>query len=137
MKDIRLLFLILAAVIGMGIMSDNIKADTGHEGASRREMGSYAETRLVTLSSSTGTNLFGASVSRPDGMCFNNTSGTIWIGTTTATATAVPHSNMRMGFPLLSSSTFRLDGSFTGTIAGTCDAGVLSCTLRCVDGLVR
>lgn len=112
------------------------RADTGHEGATRQEIGSYGATGVVTGSSITGTAFADATVKRPDGAYFNNTASTIWVGTTTATF-QTGHSNITLGFPVLSSSTFGLGGSFTGTWAFTCDVGVAACEIRKLEGLVR
>ena len=136
----RLLILVLggALVVALAaIFQEPAKADTGSEGATRIERGSYAAMRKVAVSSTTGTALWSASRKRPDGLCYNNSSTTIWVGTVTATMNGKLHSNITEGFPLLSSSTFRLDGSFTGALAATCDVEVTACELRCLDGLVQ
>ena len=139
-KDTGTLMLMVLAglvVITLAAFQEPAKADTGHEGATRVERGSYGSMRKVAVSSTTGTNIWTASVKRPDGLCFNNTASTIWIGTVTATVNGALHSNIVEGFPLLSSATFRLDGSFTGTLAATCEVGTAACELRCLDGLVQ
>lgn len=112
-------------------------ADTGREGATRKEIGSYMDIASVNGSSVAGTALFAASVSRPDGAYFNNTASVIWLGTTTATQDGVVHSNIANGFPVLSSATFSLDGSMSGTLSFTCNAGIATCNIRRLEGLVR
>lgn len=127
--------LILVAILAL-FCGSIAGADTGHEGATRVEIGSYIETAVVAGTSVTGTAFITASVKRPDGVYFNNTSTTIWIGTTTATA-QTNHSNTTIGFPVLSSATFRLSGSMTGTLAFTCSNGTGACEIRRLEGLVR
>ena len=112
-------------------------ADTGHEGATRKESGSYGDTRKVSGSSTTGTAFFSPTVKRADGTCFNNTSSTVWVSTDSTTQHNVVHSNIGFGFPVLSSSTFPLDGNFTGELDMTCDIGIAACEFRCVDGKVQ
>jgi len=114
-----------------------VLADTGHEGAVRTERGSYADTFKVTGSSTTGTNIFSVKTKRADGTCFNNTSSTVWVSTNATTQHNTTHSNITFGIPVLSSSTFPLDGNFTGSLAMTCDIGVASCEFRCLEGLVQ
>ena len=137
MRDIKLLFLVIVSVICLGLLSDGINADTGSEGAVRKEQGSYASMNILTLSSFTGTTVIAASTLRPDAILFNNTGSTIWIGTVTATVSGVTHSNVIAGIPVLASATLRLDGSFTGALGGNCNAGVATCEIRVLEGLVR
>jgi hypothetical protein len=119
------------------IFINTAKADTGWQSATRKALGSYINVRLVTLSSTTGTALFDATHLRPDGMCRVNDANTVWIGTVAATVNSEEHYNIVNGFPILSSETFKLNGSMTGAIYGTCGTGVSSCELRCIDGLSR
>lgn len=112
-------------------------ADTGHEGAIRTERGSYADTRKVTGSSVTGTAFYTGTVKRADGTCWNNSSSTIWVSTNNTTQHNTTHSNINFGVPVLSSSTFPLDGCYSGELDMTCDVGIASCELRCIDALVR
>lgn len=130
--------IILALAAGLMVMAGlrEPKADTGWDQAVRREVGRYAETAHVAGSSVAGTAFFSASKNRPDGVYFNNTASTIWIGTTTATRNNQHHDNIIIGFPVLSSSSFRLDGSFSGTLAFTCDYDVAVCHVRKLEGLV-
>lgn len=107
-------------------------ADTGFEAATRREVGSYVESRTVSVSSSAATALLTWNVKRPDSTCFNNSAYTVWLG---SAATGTTLSNI--GFPVLSSATFRLE-SMTGSVYGLADnAAGGSIDVRCFDGLVR
>ena len=137
MKLTRFLGLSGAFAALVGLMSSIGKADSGREAAARTERGSYIETRSVDVSSTTGTALFAASVLRPDGLCRNNSASTVWVGTTSATTNNAIHSNILIGFPVLSSETFKLDGQMTGVVYGTSGQGLGTLNLRCVDGLVR
>lgn len=113
-----------------------IKADTGHEGALRLEAGRFGATAVVTGSSTTGTSFVDPRVTRPAGVYLNNTSFEIWIGTTSATQNNTTHSNIGIGFPLLSSATFNL-GSFTGNWYFTCAPGQTSCEVRALEGRMK
>ena len=136
---IRFSALFLSFMVSLMCLTESRKAfsDTGHEGATRIERGSYPEMRVVSLSSVTGTNIFPTSTKRPDSICKNYGSTIIFIGTNTATTHGSTHANIVSGFPIESSATFKLDGSFTGYFSATCDQGVSSCQMRCLDGLVR
>lgn len=112
-------------------------ADTGAEGATRIERGSYGDVRKVSVSSVAGTALWDASVKRPDSLCKNYSGSTLFIGTVTTTQDNTVHSNILNGFPVAASDTFKLDGSFTGVLYGTADVEVASIDVRCLDGLVR
>ena len=118
----------------LGILPSS--ADTGHEGATRIERGSYMETAVVTGSSITGTAFINSSVKRPDGAYFNNTASVIWLSTVTATHQTA-HEAFRIGFPIASSATFSLDGSMTGTMAFTCNQTVATCEVRRIEGKVQ
>ena len=110
-----------------------VYADTGTEGAQRIEVGSYAETRVILVSSSAATEITnGASVKRPDQTCRNNSAYTLWIGSNT-TGTDLS----RVGFPVISSETFKL-GALTGQVYGLADSAAAgTVNVRCWDGLVR
>lgn len=114
-----------------------LQADTGWEGATRREIGTSAAVRSVNVTSTTGTALWSASTKRPDGVLFNNSASTIWIGTDSASYFAVEHPNITNGFPVLASSTFRLDGSYTGILYGTSGVGLGTLNTRIIDGQVQ
>lgn len=126
---------IVAFIIGSCFYLD-VRADTGVGGATRIERGTSLDARNVSPSSTTGTTLFSASIVRPDGMCFNNTSTIVWIGTVSATIDRQTHTNILQGAPILASSTFKLDGQLTGAVYATCDVGVAACNMRCLDGKV-
>ena len=119
------------------ISSSYARADTGHEGAQRKEIGSYLGVRRVTGSSVAGTEFFAASIKRPDGSCLNNTATTVWIGTVSATQHLTLHSNIVNGYPVTSTQPWKLDGSFTGNMYFTCSEGIATCEFRCADGLVQ
>lgn len=127
-------FIGLVAMIGL---LGRVEADTGHEGATRKEVGSYVDPSKITGSSVAGTAIFSATVKRPDGTAFNNTGSTVWIGSVTETLNGQVHTNILNGFPVLSSATFPLDGSMTGVLYVTCDAGVSTCEMRVIEGKVR
>ena len=113
------------------------QAQQAYQKAQRIERGRYGGTYLVSGSSVAGTALISPNVMRPDGLCRNNGSTTIWIGTVTATQHNTIHDNVRTGIFLKSSDTFTLDGSFTGEWDMTCDTGVSACEMRCAEGLTR
>ena len=58
---------------------------------------------------------------------FNNTAFTLWVGTNTTTLQGT-------GFPILSSTTYTTDGTFTGTLYGSLDvlAGAGIKTIRTI-----
>lgn len=123
--------------VALSLMASMSFADTGFEGAIRKEIGRFVATAVVTGSSTTGTAFVSAKFTRPDGMYFNNTSSTIWLGTTTATVNGAVHTNIAIGFPVLSSATFVLQGSMTGAVNFTCNSGVGSCEVRAFEGLMK
>ncbi len=100
------------------------------------DRGTYIKTAVVVGSSVTGTALIAINPLRMDGKYFNNTATAIWIGTTTATIQA-NHSNITMGFPVLSSATFILDGIMSGAASFTCTSGIATCEVRSYEGLNR
>ena len=128
--------MLVALVCALGQIA-TLRADTGHEGAIRKEEGSYAAVRSVNVTSTTGTELWAVSVKRPDGVLINNSAFLIWIGTVSGTYNGVEHPNITNGFPVLSSSTFRLDGSYTGVLYGTSGSGQGTVNARILDGQVR
>ena len=129
------LTVILTGLCFIALCVIQVIADTGHEGATRKEIGSFITVRKVTISSTTGTELWGASVSRPDSFCFNNSTGTIFVSSNSFAMHGETHTNVMEGMPVLSSTTIALDGSMTGAAYATCgDMGV--CFMRCLDGQV-
>lgn len=128
---------ILVVALMLGALALRVDADPGWEGATRKEVGTYIETAVVSGSSFTGTAFISATKSRPDGVYFNNTASTVWIGTTSATQNMTAHDNVKIGFPVLSSATFRLDGSMTGDLYFTCGPTISACEMRKLEGKVR
>lgn len=107
----------------------------------RKAIGNSMTVASVNVTSFTGTALWSAAANRPDGVLFNNSAFTIWIGTDSnaynSIGTASPqHPNITNGFPVLASSTFRLDGSYTGTMYGTADVGAATLNIRILNGQV-
>ena len=136
-KNIERLVKAIFAVCLIGLTGSLLMADTGREGATRIERGSYIETRSVDVSSTTGTALMAASTLRADSICRNNSASTVWIGTTSTTIENAIHSNISLGFPVMSSETFKLDGQMTGVVYATSGQNLGTLNLRCIDGLVR
>lgn len=130
MRKIGLILLTLLA------LHPRAQAETGHEGAIRQEAGRFGATAVVTGSSVTGTAFVDARVTRPGGVYFNNTASTVWIGTTSATVNGAIHTNINIGFPLLSSSTISM-ASFTGTWYFTCNGGTSTCEMRELEGRIK
>lgn len=122
--------LIWCLAAALGLFVEYGMADTGFEGATRIEKGSYSQTRSITMANNAPTVIAAASVKRPDILCFNNSAYTLWLSTGAAGTTAV-----NMGVPVLSSATFNL-GAFTGPVSGTLDASGVG-DVRCWDGLVQ
>lgn len=127
-------WLAVASVIGVSW------ADTGHEGATRVEQGSYGAMYRYSGSSIAGTAFINPTTKRPDGVCRNNTGTEVWVGTVSATqrgSASFLHDNINFGQFVKASETFTLGGSFTGAWYFTCAPGVASCEMRCTEGLVR
>lgn len=137
MKENKLIAFIAAIFIGLLIFGET-HGDTGWEGATRKECGQKSETYQVTGTSYTGTAVFAASIKRPDGAIFNNTSSTVWVGSVTATSVGTTiHNNIARGFPILSSATYSMGGNYTGgDLSVTCDKGVSTCEIRTHECLV-
>lgn len=108
-----------------------------HDARVALDRGSYIETSSVTGSSTTGTSFISPDSKRMDGLLFNNTSSTVWIGTTTTTIDGVQHSNITLGIPVLSSSSFKLDGMMSAVLYFTCNVGVSTCNVRVIEGKIR
>ena len=129
-------------IVGLAFVANDrlALADTGHEGATRKEIGSYPEMYKYTGSSVAGTAYFSATTKRPDGFCYNNTGTDVWVGSVTATqrgSASFLHDNINVGFPWKSSTTWSLEGSFTGAWYFTCAPTVSTCEVRCLEGKVR
>lgn len=141
-KRLGLVGLMGAFIIGLAFIANGrpAMADTGHEGATRIEQGSYGEMYRYTGSSIAGTAFISATVKRPDGACRNNTGTEVWIGTVSATqrgSASFLHDNINFGTFLKASETFTLGGSFTGAWYFTCAPGVSTCEMRCSEGKVQ
>lgn len=122
------------AVFATACYINFVSADTGHEGATRIERGSYVQTRVVSISSFTATEFIPASVKRPDSICKNVSAYTIHIG---SAATGVILRDI--GLPIGASEYFKIDGSLTGPVHALGADGVAATAVqvRCLDGLVR
>lgn len=128
------LYAILAGLIILAGNRTPSQADTGWDESTRKEVGRFIETGRVYGSSVAGTAFMSATQRRPDGSYFNNSASTIWIGTTTATRDNQHHDNILIGYPILSSAPFNLDGQMSGTLAFTCDREVAKCEIRLLEG---
>ncbi len=125
MKKFLLAGLFLIAAVSV----DLLHSETGWENSVRPAVGGSVQTRVVSVSSSAATTILPADVFRPDATCFNNSAFTLWIGSAAATTTL-----STVGFPILSSATFRL-GSMTGVVSGLADAAAGGAIdVRCFDG---
>lgn len=128
MKKILFLFSII------GMLAVLAFADTGHESATRIERGSYIQSRSITLTTFTATEFIPASVKRPDSLCKNYSSYTVFIGSATTPATYL----VTIGLPVGASEYFTLDGSMTGSISAIAEeAAGATAKIKCLDGLVR
>lgn len=84
-----------------------------------RQAGQKVESFKVTLTTSTAVDIMSSldvtgNVWLVNVDIFNNSAFTVWLGTNTT-------SLRDTGFPLLSSTTYTLDGQYTGTLYGTMD----------------
>jgi hypothetical protein len=126
----KILFMVFA--VGFtALFASFILADTGREGATRIERGSYPESRVVTIVDSAATLFMPPSVSRPDSLCKNFSSYTVYIGSNAAGTSLAD-----IGLPVGASEYFRLDGSFTGSMYAIAEAGATNVKMRCLDTLV-
>lgn len=121
------ILLILFLVAGFGYIAHG---DTGFEGASRVEAGSYLNTTQVTVSGTVTTQIVAANLKRPDMTCRNNSAFTLWVGSNTANSDLY-----RIGFPVISSETFNT-GAFIGGVFGQGDNSN-AVDVRCWQGLVQ
>ena len=112
-------------------------ARADHDNTSAIDKGTYIDIARVSGSSTAGTAFPSNSAKMMDGIYFNNTANTIWIGTTTASQHMVQHSNITNGFPVLSSATFSFNGKFTGAAWFTCGVGIATCEVRRLEGFNR
>lgn len=84
--------------------------------AGSRNAGNYVETYSTTVSTSAATLIVtsASAIKSANIDIFNNSAYTIWVGTNTTTL-------MTTGFPILSSKTYTVDGTYTGDIYGLAD----------------
>lgn len=102
-------FLILLASVA------SARADFPDSGVVRRA-GAALETSNVSCSSFTATQIFVADPWDANADIMNNSAFTLWIGSNTNTL-------FFTGFPILASTTYTLDGRFTGSIYGMVESG--------------
>ena len=112
-------------------------AGADHDNTAASDKGTYIQVAKVSGSSTAGTAFFSANIGRMDGLVFNNTATTVFIGTVTASEHGSTHSNILNGTPILSSSSFSLGGLMSGPIYFTCSSTVASCEVRTLEGLNR
>lgn len=129
MKKIILTFM---AVVVAGIFAGITVADTGYEGATRIERGSYVQSRAVAISSSSATLFLPPSKSRPDSLCKNYSAYTVFIGSNVAGTYLAT-----IGLPVGASEYFKLDGSMTGPVYALGEGGSSGVEIRCLDGMVQ
>jgi len=90
--------------------------------------------RVVSPSSFTPAALWSASFTRPDSMCRNNSSFTIWVGSTSGQQLGVEHSNVSLGFPVKTSETVTMGGSNSGgDTYAVSNPGSGTADIRCWD----
>lgn len=82
-----------------------------------KNAGNYVETRSVTVTTYTATEVIDDAVAIKSSLIdvFVNNAFSLWIGSNTTTLSTT-------GFPVLSSKTYTTDGAFTGSLYGTADA---------------
>ena len=129
MNRIRLAGLFMFFIVAVMLSASGGFSETGFENATRVSVGEYNNTTNVTAAASATTLIFAASNIRPDATCRNNSAYVLWIGSNT-----VDNDLYRIGFPVLSSETFKV-GSFQGSTYGQGDGGAVD--VRCWLGLVQ
>ena len=127
MKNMTAKYLGIAAMVfGFAVVAMSQSAyDTGVW----LQKGQYSAFRKISLAATAGTLIWSADTQRPDSICRNNTAVTVWISSVTTTEA------FSIGFPVLSSETVKLGGSYSGSIYGLCNSG--TCDIRCWDGKVN
>src|SRR3990167_5537432 len=128
-KILTLLCGLAIAAIGFTI----VNANTGWEGATRIERGRYVESRSVAIDTFTATGVIFPSNKRPASLCKNFSSYTIYIGSGVA---GISSYLTTIGLPIGASEYFKVDGSYTGTINTTAEAGATNVKIKSLDGLV-
>lgn len=114
-------------------------ASADHDSKTATDKGSYVATAKITGSSIAGTAFLSADIKRMDAVVFNNTSSTIFVGTTSLAIAVVDstHSNILIGVPILSSATFSPQGILSDNLYFTCNSGVATCEVRVLEGKNR
>ncbi len=87
------------------------------DSSNKKESGRLIENSKVTVTTDTATLLFTAGNWNVRTDIFNNTDFYLWIGSNTANLAA----DTGAGYPVPSSSTYSIDGMFTGSIYGQLD----------------
>lgn len=123
---------LIAGILLAGAVYTLVNADTGREGATRIERGSYVESRSVAISTTGATEIVPPSNYRPDSLCKNFSSYTIYIGSA-ASGTYLS----TIGLPVGASEYFRIDGSFTGSMSAIAEPDATNVKVKCLDGLVQ
>jgi hypothetical protein len=107
------------------------------EGDVYQVVGSYIETAVITASSAVPTAVMSASLKRPDALCANNGTSTVWISSmSAATHGSTPYAQT-IGFPLTAGQSLAIGGKMTGPMYMNCADTVASCSIRCLYGLTR
>ena len=109
MKKILLILLALAVSTPLHSSSTHTWWD-----GSKKEGGRITETQSITITTHTATEIVAADFWQVNVDVFVNNAYTLWVGTNTTTL-------LTTGFPILSSTTYTLDGGYTGTVYGTAD----------------
>lgn len=104
-------------LIGMLMVCGVAHADRW-DAAVSRNAGNSAASYSTTVSTSAATKIVDGSIGVQSATIdiFNNSAYTIWVGTNTT-------SLVTTGFPILSSTTYTTDGTYTGDLYGTADSG--------------
>lgn len=129
-----------AFVLGLAVLIQGFgpfqpaQAQQGWESAVRILEGEYVSPRVVTGSSVAGTAFWPATKLRPNSICRVNGAYIVWVGSVSSTLNNQVHTNILQGFPVLSTETIT-SASLTGNAYFTCDPGVSTCEVRCLDSL--
>ena len=126
----KIMYIVAALLFGMVLYGTSI-ADTGWEGATRIERGSYISTKRVEFTDSAATVFLSATVKRPDGICKNYSAYTVFIG-----SAAAGTSLRDIGLPVGASEYFKIDGSYTGEMSVIAEAGG-SGSMACLESKVQ
>lgn len=117
-------------VIGwmLSMATDTTFADTGKYAATREEVGNTFQTRRLLAVDGSTQNVVGAADNRPTTTCRNASEYEVRIGSAQSVA-----SLKIMGFPILSSETFKV-GAMTGAVS-IISASASTATIICADGM--